>query len=107
MKNRGRDEVFEVVWPGGRSADAPIAPTLPLPDLNGKVIAELWDRLFRGDRIFPRIRELLLRRFPYVKFVEYERLGDTFGWNEREVVAGLPKQLKELGIDGVISGIGA
>jgi hypothetical protein len=99
--------LFEVVWPGARRASTRIGPTQPLDDLNGKVIAELWDRVFRGDEIFPRLREALRRRFPDVTFVDYDKFGDIFGWNEREVIERLPELLERYRVDAAIVGVGA
>jgi hypothetical protein len=75
--------------------------------LNGKVIAELWDRVFRGEEIFPVVRESLRKRYPGVRFIEYDRFGDTHGTTQKQVLAELPALLKELKVDAVISGVGA
>lgn len=42
-----------------------------LPDLNGKTIGEISNRAWEADRIFPFVRELLKKRYPDIKFVEY------------------------------------
>lgn len=53
------EPVYEVVWPLGKS----VYEALPLAsrdaDLNGKTVCELWEWLFRGEEIFPILRELL------------------------------------------------
>ena len=41
-----------------------------------------------------------------MQFVSYDEFGNTHGGDEREVVAALPAQLKELEVDAVISGMG-
>jgi hypothetical protein len=41
-----------------------------------------------------------------VRFVSWREFGNTHGSEEREVVAALPKRLRELGVDAVISGMG-
>ena len=105
--NQSIEAQYEVVWPGSRRADNEIAPTLPLPDLNGKVIAEIWDRVFRGDEMFPHVREVIRRRFPRVAFVPHEEFGDIFGWNERQVLEQLPQLLRKHRIDAAIVGVGA
>jgi len=98
---------FEVVWPGSRRADKHIAQTAPVSDLNGKVIAQIWDRVFRGDEMFPYVREIISRQFRDVTFVHYDEFGDIFGWNEREVIEKLPDLLKKHRVDAAIVGVGA
>jgi hypothetical protein len=52
-------EIFEVVSPVAipTSTDKQVAPSLP--DLNGKVVGELWNWAFRGNETFPMIEEEL------------------------------------------------
>jgi hypothetical protein len=101
------EPIYEVVWPLGRSHWDTRALNPGLPDLNGKTIAEVWDRVFRGEEIFPAIRAALKRRYPDVRFIEYDQFGDTHGVHQKEVLAGLPVLLRERKVDAVISGIGA
>ncbi|MBI2906630.1 MAG: hypothetical protein HYX92_03120 [Chloroflexi bacterium] len=100
------EPVYEVVWPLGRSA----YDTLPLaprgPDLRGKTVCELWDRIFRGEKIFPLLRESLSKQFPGIKFVDYTSFGNTTGPKQREVIATLPDLLRRHNCDAVISGVG-
>ncbi len=104
----GREPVYEVVWPLGQTTGRlAIKPSAPIIDLNGKTVAEFWDWAFKGDQMFPIIREKLRGRFPDVKFVGYDTFGDIHGPNETEVVAALPALLRQHGIDAVISGVGA
>ena len=104
---RANEPMFEVVWPCSRRAARDIAQTSALPDLNGKVVAEVWDRVFRGDEMFPHVRDVIKRRFPGVTFVHHDEFGDIFGWNEREVIARLPELLDKHRIDAAIVGVGA
>jgi hypothetical protein len=67
----------------------------------------VWDRVFRGEEIFPAIREALRRRYPRVRFVPYDTFGDTHGVHQKQVLAGLPAQLRNQEVDAVISGVGA
>jgi hypothetical protein len=53
------------------------------------------------------IEQELSKRYPGVKFIGPDAFGNTHGGDEHEVIAGLPEKLKELGVDAVISGIGA
>ncbi len=77
-------EAYRVVWPrGAKTVQATdVAPRLGT--LEGKIIGQLWDDLFRGDEIFPILEEELTRRFPGVRFVRYDTFGST-----HERVAGL------------------
>lgn len=101
------DAPYEVVWPLGKS----VYETLPLAsrpaDLSGKTICELWDWLFRADEIYPILREKLSKRYPGIKFVDYNVFGNTHGPKEAEVISNLPALLRQHGCDAVISGMGA
>ena len=102
-----KETTYEVVWPLGRSAYEIVSPASRLSDLSGKTICELWDWAFRGDEIFPRLRELLVKRYPGIKFADYTLFGDTNGPKQRELIANLSDLLHKHGCDVVISGIGA
>ena len=101
------EPVYEVVWPLGRSAFDTRAPQERIADLSGKTVGELWDYLFRGEDIFPLVRERLKARFPGIKFVTYDVFGNVHGPRQRELVADVPRLLQEHGCDAVISAIGA
>ena len=95
------------LWPGGASA-VPAVPAAARPGtLEGKRIGFLWDAMFRGDEIFPLLETELKARFPGTTFVGYDAFGSTFGRDEHAVLAALPERLAELGVDAVVSGIGA
>lgn len=99
--------VYEVAWPLGRS----VYETVPLAhraaDLERKTICELWDWLYKGDQMFPIIRECLSKRYPGIKIIDYTVFGNTHGPNEREVIAAVPGLLRKHGCDAVISAVGA
>jgi hypothetical protein len=101
------ESVYDVVWPLAPSA----APTASLAarsdDLHGKTVAELWDYLFKGEEIFPLIRQQLAARYPGIRFVEFEAFGSTHGRDEKELAAALPGLLRQHGCDAVISAVGA
>ena len=78
----------------------------PRSDLTGKRIALLWDNVFRGDEIFPILEKSISKRYNKVEFVGYEQFESIFGINETKTLADLPKYLKKLKIDAVVSGIG-
>ena len=99
---------FSVLSPLGKQVGTAgnIAPRLP--DLNGKTIGEVWNGMFRGDVLFPALRELLKKRYPDIKFVPYTELPDVEVWtNLDQRMDGLKEALKQKGVDAVISGVGA
>jgi hypothetical protein len=97
---------YQVVWPLGKLKHQNVTLKPRIPDLNGKTICELSDFIFRGEEIFPAVREEIRKIYPDIKFVEYNHFGNIHGSNEAEVIRSLPSMLKEYGCDGVISGIG-
>ena len=98
---------FDVIWPLSRKAVKRTAAAPRLPDLNGKTVCELWDVIFRGETIYPLVREYIKARFPGVKFVNYSEFGNFHGPREHEVSASIPDKLRAHKADAVIVGIGA
>ena len=98
---------YEVVWPLGKSVYQAQVSATRVSDLNGKMVCELSDWLFKSEEIFPMIRELLLRRYPGIKFVDYTVFGNIHGPREVEVMASLPNLLRKHGCDAVIAGMGS
>lgn len=98
--------MYDVVWPKSPRgvSQRPLAPRLD--DLDGARVAFLWDYLFRGDEIFPALRDELTERFPGIEIIGYEEFGNTHGGDEAEVIAGLPDGLAARHIDAVVSGMG-
>src|SRR3954470_14024182 len=96
-----------VLWPLARRAAKARALAPRVPDLNGKTICELWDVIFRGETIYPLVREHIRERFPDVKFVSYDEFGNFHGAREHEVSASIPDKLRAHKADAVIVGIGA
>lgn len=101
------EPLYEVVWPLGRSTWNARGVNARVSDLNGKVIGELWDYLFRGEEIFPLIRETMTKMFPGIRFITYEIFGDIQGANQEVVLEKLPAALAGHDVDAVITGIGA
>ena len=103
------EPVYEVVSPV-RASSIKIIPLAPsLRTLEGKTICELWNYVFLGDVTFPKIKELLVKRYPGVKFVPYTEFERTHGPNEeseRAMIKALPGKLKKYGCDAVLSGNG-
>ena len=106
-KDPAREPTYDVLWPLSRRAVRETKAAARLPDLNGKVVAELWDVIFRGETIYPLVREHIKARFPGVKFVGYEEFGNFHGAREHEVSAAIPDKLRAHKADAVIVGIGA
>ena len=98
---------YDALWPLSRKAVKRSAAAARIPDLNGKVVAELWDVIFRGEEIYPLVREYIKKRFPGVKFVKYDEFGNFHGAREHEVSATIPDKLRAFKADAAIVGIGA
>ncbi|MDH3682797.1 MAG: hypothetical protein OEV40_22925 [Acidimicrobiia bacterium] len=96
---------FKVVWPRSRQAIDPQALAVRPATLDGATVAFLWDYLFRGDEIFPVIAEELQARYDDVTIIDYPEFGSTHGAREGEIVAGLGRRLRQLGVDAVVSGM--
>lgn len=105
MAGRNSSE-YAVVWP--RSAKAveikPLARRLDTMD--GKTVAFLWDDLFRGDEIWPILKQELSARYTGLSFVDHDAFGSTHGDEEHRVLAELPGKIKSMKIDAVVSGMG-
>lgn len=101
-----QEATYAVHWPRSPRTQAvqPVADRLD--HLSGKVVAFVWDYLFRGDEIFAMVQRELQQRFPDMRFIGYDEFGSTHGADEREVLGQLPAKLKQLKVDAVISGMG-
>lgn len=104
-------EKYEVVWPSGKLMvkTATLAPRLS--DLEGKTICEFSHDSYRGDDIFPALRESLKKRYKDIKFVEYSTFGNfrdprKYG-AELEKYPGLRDLLRSHKCDAVVVGMGA
>jgi hypothetical protein len=91
---------LEVLNPLG-GVEVSIGAASRLADLHGKTICELWNGKFRGDEMFPAIRELLKARFPDATVVPQTEF--PICWPCPDDIASL---LKKKGCDVVISGNG-
>ena len=105
--NKPHEPTIDVVWPLSRRVTADVDAAGRVNDLNGKTIAELWDLNFRGETIYPLVREYIRSRYPGAKFVDYSNFGNFHGPGSDTAVARLPEQLREHRCDAVIVGIGA
>ena len=98
---------YDVLSPLSRKAVKTTAAAPRVPDLNGKTVCELWDVIFRGETIYPIVRDYIRNRFPGVRFVGYEEFGNFHGAREAQVSAEIPAKLRAHHADAVIVGIGA
>lgn len=97
---------YEVVWPRSPLGVQLHRRAERLDTLDGKRIAFLWDYLFRGDELFPVLERELRARFEGIEICGYEQFGNLHGADEKERVGRLPDDLRDRGIDGVVSGMG-
>ena len=106
MSDSSSDGHYAVYWP--RTARQAKVQKLArrLPSLEGRTIAQLWDYLFRGDRVFEYVEEALKARFPGVKFVSWKEFGNTHGSDEHAVLESLPEKFRALGVDAAIAAMG-
>jgi hypothetical protein len=100
------EPTYNVVWPLGPKATVAADLAARPATLEGKVVAELWDYLFKGDKAFPILRQQLQQRFPGIEFIEYPFFGSIHGPDELDVVAGLPEMLRATKADAVIAAVG-
>jgi hypothetical protein len=105
MAERSNDGYYEAYWPRSprEQLTRELAPRLDT--LEGKMVAQLWDELFKGDVVFELLEEGLKKRYPGVKFVSWREFGSTHGGNERAALAALSEKLRERGVDAVMSGM--
>jgi len=79
--------------------------------LDGKIVGEVWNGVFKGDFTFPIIRKCLQAKYPRVKIVPYTEFPHTPGSDNPAQQHERAKQIaviaKEHGCDAVISGNGA
>jgi hypothetical protein len=97
---------YDVVLPYGKSTASGGRLAKRLDTLQGKVVAQLWDRIFKGDVMFAAFEAELPKRFPGIKFVSWKEFDNFHGAREEEVLASLAHRFKELGVDAVICGSG-
>jgi hypothetical protein len=100
------DGHYEVYWPRSPRQVRGKRLARRLDTLNGKTIAQFWDFIFSGDKVFEALEEGIRRRFPDVKFVSWREFGNTHGADERRILADIPRRFEELGVDAAISGMG-
>jgi hypothetical protein len=98
--------MYEVVWPRGKRTVQGIPLARRLNTLAGKTVAELWNGGFRGNEVFPILEDELKKRYPGIKFVQWEEFGRMGGFAEDKILAELPAKLKAKGCNVAIAGMG-
>jgi hypothetical protein len=104
--SQGGKEIYEVMHPVGEAASHPASSAPRLDTLNGKTLCEVWNAGYRGDRTFPKIRELLEKRYPGVKIVPYTEFPLARHYDIDEILKDLPQLLRQKGCEALISGNG-
>ncbi|TPE47326.1 UGSC family (seleno)protein [Amaricoccus solimangrovi] len=97
---------YEVVWPRGRQFKDGSRLARRLQTLEGKTIAQLWDWIFKGDKMFEVWERELKKRYPGVSFVDWREFGEIHGHNERKVLESLPEKFARFGVDAALVGVG-
>lgn len=98
------EPAYDVVWPKSPRGVQTHRLAPRIESLKGATVAFLWDYLFRGDELFPILKEELITRG--VEVIDYDVFGNTHGSDEIAMIAALPEQLRDRGVDGVVSGMG-
>jgi hypothetical protein len=99
------DGYFEAYWPRGELQQRTMSLAPRLESLAGKKVAQIWDELFKGDQVFELLEQGLRARYPDITFVSWRVFGSTHGGGEKAALERLPQQLRDLGVDAVISGM--
>ena len=102
----GMTATYDVVWPRSPRGIQQRRRADRLESLEGKRVAFLWDYLFRGDELFPILATELTERFDGIEIVDFTEFGNLHGVDEKERVGRLGDDLRALGVDAVVSGMG-
>lgn len=102
--NHSGKEIYEVFRPVGEAASKTLRPAPRLDTLNGKTVCEVWNASYRGEITFPKIRELLRKKYPDVHIVPYSEFPLARHYDIDEILKELPQLLRQKGCDALISG---
>lgn len=97
---------YDVVWPRSPRGVQRKRCAERLESLEGKRVAFLWDYLFRGDELFPVLASELVDRYPEIEIIDYAEFGNLHGADEKERIGRLGDDLRDRGVDAVVSGMG-
>ncbi|MCP3992608.1 MAG: hypothetical protein GY724_26290 [Actinomycetia bacterium] len=100
------ESTYDVVWPRSPRGVQERRRADRLDTLAGKRVAFLWDYLFRGDELFPILANELTGRYEDIEIIGYEEFGNLHGADEKERLDHLPQDLRDRGVDAVVSGMG-
>ena len=97
---------YEVLRPTGEVTVKPARLAEPLDSLDGKTVCEAYNNMFQGDKTFPRIREILKRRFPSLQIVPYPELPPLDIVRIEDELRRIPDVLRQKRCDALITGNG-
>ena len=100
------EPTYDVVWPSSPQGVQRQRQAARLADLSGATVAFLWDYVVRGDELFPVLGNALTERFEGIEIIGFEEFGNLHGADEKERVGRLPDDLRNRGVDAVVSGMG-
>jgi hypothetical protein len=105
----GTETTFEVVSPLGRVIRESVDPAPSIENLDDKVVAFIWDYLFRGPEMFEILEDGLRQRFPRARFVDYTVFGNIHGAdpNEKANLEAIAGHLEKNDVDVAIVAVGA
>jgi len=106
MKGGGEQMTYEVVRPVGEVTVKAQHPAARPDTLDGKTICEAYNSIFRGDITFPKIRDLLKKRYPEVNIIPYTEMPTLDVVRIDEQLKALPDVLSQKRCDALITGNG-
>jgi hypothetical protein len=106
MSNSSERMTHKVVRPVGEITVKPGRLAARLDSLDGKTICEAYNGMFQGDKTFPKIREVLKRRYPKINIIPYPELPPLDIVRIEDELKRLPDILRHKRCDGLITGNG-
>ena len=103
--NGEMEPTYSALWPRSPQGVQQRRRAARLAGLDAKRVAFLWDYVFRGDELFPLLERELSERYG-VQVVGYDTFGNLHGADEKERIRHLPDELRDRGVDAVVSGMG-
>jgi hypothetical protein len=99
-----------VISPEGLPLGVGQGASLPVADLSGKTIGEVYNNHFKGELMFKTYRRLFEARFPGIRIIPYDEFpivyvgGDAA--SQKRVAKEIAALAKERGVDAIITGNG-
>lgn len=104
-------EKIEVVGPVGVEIIEQKTITPRLSNLDGKTVCEMWNGQYKGDYLFPVLRELIKTKHPGAKVMPYSEFPLFYAGDapkqHKEFAKTIATLAKEKGCDALITGNGA